>query len=294
MVRRIRSRTDRFRRATDESARLFSISISQAVGRYSGTLEITEPGPTPRTTWRRIEAPNCIEVADGLALIAALTIDPRAKVEAPEESELEPTPGQEEVVAPTPVPTTGEKPVPLPPPVTPEPAGKAYFGYGAGFTGTSGVAPVIMYGAMGFVEGSLPSRSAWFGPAARLTLRHVRHEGVSFPGGVAHIRLTTLALDLCPIRSATPAIELRLCGTVEAGSLEAEGTETDIPEQHRRGWFAAGGLVRATILLGRIGIEPGGGLLAPLRRDSFEFDSTQVGEVENVVLFAGLAITGRI
>jgi hypothetical protein len=300
VVRRIRARTDRFRPATSESARLFSISITESGGRYSGTLEITEPGPTPRTTWRRIEAPNCIEVADGLALIAALTIDPRAKVEAPDEPEAEEPATREEVVSPAPVEKPREEITPLPPPATREPPHKGYFGYGAGFAGASGVAPVVMYGAQAFIEGALPSRSAWFGPAARLTLRHLRHEGVSFPEaeGVAHIRLTTLALDFCPIRTAGRPFELRLCGTFEGGSLEAEGTGTDVPEQHSRGWLAPGGVVRVSVVLGRIGLELGGGFLAPLRRDSFVFDSNQVshqvGEVENVVLFAGLAITGRI
>jgi hypothetical protein len=235
-----------------------------------------------------------VEVADGLALIAALTIDPRAKVEAPEEPEAEQAPTQEPTVAPIPVEQPRETPSPLPPPATPRAAANGYFGYGTGFTGSSGIAPVVMYGAQVFIEGALPSRSAWFAPAARLTLRHLRHEGVSFEEGVAHIRLTTLALDLCPIGSAGVAVELRLCATLEGGSLEAEGTGTDAPEEHARGWLAPGGLGRVSLALGRIGLELGGGFLAPLRRDSFVFDSNQIGEVESVVLFAGLAITGRI
>jgi len=309
VVRRIQARTDRFRRVTDgASARTFSIAIAEAAGGFLGTLEITEPDPSGgRTTSRRIEAPRCIEVADGLALIAALTIDPRAAEAAIGEPEPETQPAEKPPTAPsTPAPK---------PPVAPaetraasaaeahvEDAGTtarerggsaSYLRFGAGFVAAGGVAPESMYGAQVLGElGMRPGRH-WFAWAARLNLRHVRREGLAFANGRADFRLTTAGIDLCPIRAPVPVLELGPCLTGEFGLLEAVGRENPEPQQSTRSWAALGGLLRAGVSLSQIGIEASAGAVVPLRRDRF-FLGTQIGEVKSVVWSAGFALTGRI
>jgi hypothetical protein len=290
---RLQARTDRFRRVTDDRpARSFGIEIAQLGGTYVGTLTITEPQADARPTSRRIEAPDCTEVAEGLALIAALTIDPRAKLEAPIETAPEPAP------APPPPVVKPAPPLP-PPPRSDQPARKLELRLGAGFVGSSGVAPELTYGGEGFFEIAVADDHAWFAPAFRLTfLRHVRREDIRFEQGTAHFRLTTMAVDLCPLRAPVPVLELRLCGTAEGGLFEAEGTDTLDPDQSVRFWSALGARLRVGAGLGRIGVQASIGAEAPLRRDSFVFDSpagpVTVNEVDAVVWFAGLGVSVRV
>jgi hypothetical protein len=307
VVRRIQARTDRFRRVTDTSStRTFSIAIAESSSGYLGTLEITEPDPAARTTSRRIEAPQCIEVADGLALISALTIDPRAaSVDAPiEEPGEEQTAGQESAT-PRPPP---DKPSPktesvLPPPErdTPEETdrsaraigGESYVRLGAGFVGVAGVAPQLMYGGQVFGElGVRPGRN-WLAWAARLSLRHVRREGLAFPEGKAHFQLSTAEADACPVRLPIPTLELGPCATGEFGLLESEGTDNDHPQQSQRAWAALGALLRAGVSMNHIGLEANAGAVAPLRRDRFVL-GTEIGSVDFLVWSASVAVTGTI
>ena len=281
---RILGRTDRIRQvAGDHAARTFSIEIVESGAGYSGTLEITEPEPEGRSTSRRIEATRCEEVADGLALIAALTIDPRAKLEAPDEkpAAAEPPIPEKRPQAPAP------KPTPPPPRRT-----VPYLQLGVGFVGVSGAAPALLYGGELFVEAGRIAPRGWFSPGLRLTLRHARNDSVAFDQGTAHFRLSAIAADLCPLRAPVPTLGLRLCATGEVGRLDAQGSQAPDP-QSRRGWAAVGSVLRASASTNRIGVEASIGCEAPLRRDRFVSDS-QIAEVKLVVLFAGLAVTGRI
>jgi hypothetical protein len=306
VVRRIQTRTDRFRRVTDaDTARTFSIAIAESPAGYFGTLEITEHEPG-RTTSRRIEAPQCIEVADGLALISALTIDPRAaSVDAPietpgaEQTAGQETPGRE---------TKPETPSPQPRASQPGPeidegeddtssapgaSRKSYVRLGAGAVAIGGVAPQLMYGGQVFAELGVRPGQHWLAWAARLNLRHVRREGLAFPEGKAHFRLSTVGVDLCPIRVPVPTLELGPCATGDVGLLESEGSDNPDSRQSRRAWVALGALLRAGVTLNHVGLEASGGAVAPLRRDRFVL-ATQIGEVDFLVWSAAIAVTGTI
>jgi hypothetical protein len=301
-----RSGVPRFRRVSDTStARTFSIAIAESDSGYFGTLEITEPALAGRTTSRRIEAPKCIEVADGLALISALTIDPRAaSVEAPiEEPGTEQTAAEETTAPKPPRETASPKPeTALPPPErdTPEPdrreravSGRSYVRLGAGFVGVGGVAPQLMYGGQVFGEFGLRPGRHWLAWAARLSLRHARREGLQFPEGKAHFRLSTAAAEVCPIRVPIPTLELGPCGSAEIGLLEAEGTDNQDPRQSQRTWAALGALLRAGVGSDHIGLEASASAVAPLRRDRFVL-VTQIGEVDFLVWSAAVAVTGTL
>jgi hypothetical protein len=290
VLRRIRARTERFQlRPDDVAARIFAIAIAESGGRYSGTLEITEPGPRARTTSRRIEAPICNEVAEGLALIAALTIDPRARLEVEEEPEKEQPPPREPVTPPPP-----PRPLPLPSGPEPEPPALPYLSSGAGLAAASGIAPASLWGMQAFVEVGKASEGNWLSPSLRLSVRHLRHDGIVFNEGIANFRLAAVAADVCPLRAASRTLEIRPCVTGELGSLRAAGTQTPDPQQSDRGWAAVGGLLRVAVWLGSLGLEASAGVEAPLRRDRFVLGETRIGEVKSVVVFGGFAITGRI
>lgn len=285
---RISGRTDRFRQVdVDNAARKFVIHIDTFGSSFAGTLEVTEREPEPRSTSRRIEGPRCEDVADGLALIAALTIDPRAKLQASEEKRVEVAPPRPKESPPPP----GRPPVRKAPP---RPSITPYWELGAGFSGMSGPAPAFLYGVEAFVEGGWLAEHRWFSPGFRLSGRHARHDDLAVGQGSVFFRLTTLAVDVCPIRAPVPAVGVRLCANGELGWLDAEGAGVPNIEQSHRGWAALGGALRASAGVDRIGLDAAFGAEAPLRRDRFFFFDSEVGEVSPVVLYVGLAITGRI
>lgn len=288
-IQRISARTDLFRRVLGPArARTFAIDITESGAGYTGTLTITDPGDT-RGTSRRIEAKSCDEVTDGLALIAALTIDPQAKLDAPvEEPAAEPEPKE-----PAQPPAPARRPAPRRVPAEPEALTVPYARAGAGFLLVHGAAPVVLHGAEGFVEIGRAGARTWFSPAIRLNGRTARHDAVAYPEGTAHFRLSTLALDLCPLRAAVPMPSLRLCATGELGWLEAEGTDVPEARQSRRGWAAVGGVLRAAASVSRIGLELSLGAEAPLRRDRFRL-VREIGQVELLVLFGSLNLTGYL
>jgi hypothetical protein len=141
---RARSRAPRMRIArSGERARMFLVEIEQQASRTSGRLTIRDP--EGRKTVREIEAKDCDEAVDALALIVALAVNPRAGApEAPStvSEETEPVlaaPAQEASapVAPARVPTPGLAATPLTPasartaPLWTFRAGLAGFGIGA-------------------------------------------------------------------------------------------------------------------------------------------------------------------
>ena len=287
LVGRIAGRTDRFREvAAGQTGRTFSIVITGSDGAYSGTFEITELEPSPRSSSRHIDAKSCEEVADGLALIAALTIDPRAKMEAVDEQ----PPKVEKPVPVTPPPP----PPPKPPPPAQNPDRSApYFELGAGFVGVTGAAPTLLYGGEGFVEAGFRSPLRWFSPGLRIAYRDALRDGVAFDQGSAYFRLSVVAVDLWPLRAPIPVVGIRLCAAGELGWLEAQGSEGASSVESRRGWGALGTALRIGASTSRVGIEASFGAEAPLRRDRFFFES-EIGEVNIIVFYAGLALTGRI
>jgi hypothetical protein len=286
---RISGRTDRFRQVAVESAsRGFVIQIDAVGSSFAGTLEITEREPEPRSTSRRIEGPRCEDVADGLALIAALTIDPRAKLEAVNEKPPQVAPPKPEKPPPPPPPPPPPK---MPPP---RPSTVPYFELGAGFAGVNGVGPAFLYGVEVFAEGGWLAEHRWFSPGFRLTGRHARHDDVAFDQGSVFFRLTALAVDVCPLRAPIPTVGIRLCANGEFGWLDAEGAGVPDTQQSSRGWAALGGALRISAAMNRIGLEAAIGGEAPLRRDRFFFFESEVGDVNPVVVYVGLAITGRI
>ncbi len=271
------------------------------------------PGERPATaapgerSTREIEAPNCDELVEGLALIAALVLAEASRAgdeaAAGEGSSPGDSPGaaqrDQNVAPPAPGPASAR---------AAEGAGGGTSGPGGAsawarptswFAGVHGIAVVGVFPEPGYGAGaSLALRwlSAPGEPELRLGARRTLRSGHRVSAAQADFSLTTARLSLCPLSgSPLPSASLGLCGDVEAGFIEASGSDIDLPQSERRAFVGVGGSAHARwMVLGRLGIELELGAVAPLRRDEYAFDDEAFHEVAAVTAAAALGLVVRL
>jgi hypothetical protein len=220
---------------------------------------------------RTLEAPSCAEVADALALVVALAIDPHASTEIP--------------AAPSPEPT---KPPPPPPPE--RGASWRFEGGLAGFV-ASGFAPEWLLGAQVSAGARLESTEFW-APVMRAGFGYVAEQSFAVTGGRASFGWVGGVLELCPVGiHPSSALSWLLCGRGELGSLRASGSNTVHPRSSNRTWEAAGpGTLLRFVFVRPLALEASASLLFPWARDRFLMGPVVVHEVPVAVGRAGLGL----
>jgi hypothetical protein len=235
-VTRIRARSTRARVALPgESARTFDVLVD-AGPPPSGRVMILDTD-IPFGT-RRVEADTCADVADALALVIALSIDPHASSPpvpapkpAPASDPVEPRPSAE--------PASDE-----PPRESGSTNQRGGLFAGADFAVTYGVAPSALLTASPYV-GWRSSAEGIFDPTIRLALVHATDDGHPVPTGSADYAWTAGRLDLCPTDWRWSSVRLIPCARIEGGVLTVAPHDVGLPERRVRPWFAAGLLARA-------------------------------------------------
>lgn len=257
------------------------VSGKRDEGPYLGTLAVTDEG---KPTTREIDGATCDEVADAMALVVALAIDPNAKTEIPS------TPTTTEA---PPIPLKKQAPVaPSPPPSRTAPA-PTYASRLAleGVVGF-GVAPSTTLGAgldVG-VERTTPEAA----PGLAFVL--AGHARASFEKTVftaAAPSADTIraigVLSLCPLRASGGPIVAELCGGLGVGLVRFEGEGAANPSAKMRFWSHVEGALVTTIALGRtafVGVRAS--LEAPLTRDELVFVRPEI------FVHRAAAITGNV
>lgn len=195
---------------------------------------------------RDVRAETCADVADALALVVALAIDPMARavpVASPPPSTPAPSAVEPEPVAPSPVvttPTVVEMPI-APSKVDARKGGA--FSLGTDVAIVTGAAPTTLVGVSPFVGGQWPIGS--MAASAHLGFVHARTGEVSVPGGAAAFTWNVGQLDGC--LTPWPAARARLsgCARMQAGVLDASGLQIASPKSESSAWFAVGPGLRA-------------------------------------------------
>jgi hypothetical protein len=286
----VRARTLKARRAeAGESARTFTVTVTQQAQRIHGRLKIEDP-PAPPSV-RDVSGEQCSEIVSALALITALAIDPRASTAPQATLPAPPKPPVEEKPAPEapedtpppalPPPVPAELPAPRPgPSPLPRSAPPALLpsallprwrtSLGMHFTLLGAVAPGILPGAEGFLALERTG-SATLSPAFRLSALWAESGAIRRGPALASFTWMAWRLEGCPLRF-TPSARVRLspCGLLDAGMLQAEGRGRAAAGRSLRPWIAPG-------LLGRLELEATkelffeveGGATFPLVRDTF-------------------------
>jgi hypothetical protein len=254
-----------------------------------GELVIVQPNG--KSSSRRLSAGSCAEATNAIALIIALTLDPRSASALPAAGRPDatgppPTPTSAPQTGPTPAPPAGNGPsrapggAPTARPTAPALSTEAPTRPGREAPPTRPadrepsvvvsppVASQARFGGgaaaqelFGVVPGALPGvgfyfiaaldREALWSPALVITGTHAWSSGLAETGGMAAFTLDAVTLDACALRLHLTQLEARACGTALYGQLGATGSDTYSPTRSTRPFAAAGGALLLSWQLGR-------------------------------------------
>jgi len=248
-----------------ESAATMQVELSTARDGAIGRLTFRpREGPLEgEALHREVSGTDCGSVAEGLALIAAVilnpagpTVDlqpaPSAVPQPPPSAVPRPPPSavpQPEAVGTRPASATapGAAPLPAAPPSAPaaQPNERLHLALGAELTLASGVGPDPAVIPGGFVDVDLPA------PLARWSTRLSAGRALSRPVqkppyGTVEFNLTDFRLEPCFRALGSAALRLRACALLEGGILEGDGSDPLGAEKPRRPVLEAGLGVRPT------------------------------------------------
>jgi len=264
----LEARSARVREArADEDAPAMRVELAEDDGQVFGRL-IYRPRDGPlegRESRRELRGTECASVAAGLALVAAVILDPSAAVGV--EVELfAPLPDR---ASPAARPPGAEQRKPLPP-IRSSP--HAHLSLGAAVEVAAGLGPNPGVMARGFVDLELPPPLS--AASNRLSLGRSDARSVDTTSGTAQIKLTDIRWEPCIDAWSPAAWHIRACGVVEGGVVNGEGTNTNGARTANRTLAELGGGLRANWLIHdllTLGFMVG--LSTPLARYRFYFSS---------------------
>jgi hypothetical protein len=253
------------------------VEVSETASGSRGTLRVG--GARPGKLVRSVTASSCEQVVNALALVAALSVDPEALLEAPDEPRPAPKP------AAPPAPAAAR-------PAAPNPnasSGKSSatkLSVGLTLTGRSGLAPELAWAPRPFVGISFRSQSGhtWgLGLSAAQT-----HGRASVDAGRADFTWSTARLEAFPWRFSYGRLRLEPALLLEAGQLRARGVAVTPAAEVLRPVLLVGGLGRLSFLaLDLLLLQIEAGPLLPVLRDRFYLR-------ENTTVFRIPAVTGFV
>jgi hypothetical protein len=110
----------------------------------------------------------------------------------------------------------------------------------------------------------------------RISAFHARNHPLGDPEK-AEFQLSGAGLDLCPLGAGGPRLDVRLCATGQLGALSGSGVDVAQPRAVESLWAAGGLLARAGLRLGtRFVLQLDAGAVVPARRTEFVFERPRV------------------
>jgi hypothetical protein len=249
----LESRTARLREAREgEHAITLIVETFRTAGGVRGQLTVRKPDGD--LTVREVPGLNCAEVESGMALIAALMVDPlagNAQQTRPHPLRALPARAAESTRAPA-TPPTSDWSLRIEPRLTIRTA----------------VAPGWTWGeALGAM---LTRQTSRFRPSAALSVHDARAT-VTKRQGSAELEWTAAELELCPFGARPGAAwDLRACASFQLGRLRGVGFQTVRPAEKSILWTSAGlSLAGRYQLVGPLWIGLEGAFTFPFSRERF-------------------------
>jgi hypothetical protein len=315
----LRARAPRVRRAAPhEEAATFDVAVAPERGRLAGRIFVEDAMRASRPS--QVAARSCDDVVAALALIAALSIDPRSGSAAPA---MVPAAAQGATTSPprdlppiatpaaaapepaalaVPVPAAPSEPTGAAQPAEPPrdrlplsispPKAKTALAHVSAVVGLDSVyAGIPVFARLGAQMRADWSRGFALGlgvAASEATLDRTN--------GGARLQWMTANVEACAFRlPLSAAVSVVPCIPLEGGLLSVTGTGAPNTVTQQRPWFTVGGLARLELALSaRFLVEARVGLAAPLVRDTFYFlPNTDVFRPPAVVGTGGLGVGVR-
>ncbi|MDF3069235.1 MAG: hypothetical protein K0R38_4836 [Polyangiaceae bacterium] len=263
-------------RAAEDAQIRFDVDLAPEPGQKRRLrVELDDGSSQDRT----IDADDCAEAAQSMAVIAAMILASRPATtqqpRLPPESEpkLESGPEPEPETEREPGPELEREPRRSPPAAAPSrrKARPTWFAVSAGVGLEGAAAPTPVYAPSASVElGSITG--ATLAPSLRLSVLYGRAENANTPAGDASFRLALARLHACAVRLGATRAELRLCAVLDAGALLARGIDARNERQQNMTWIGAGlGAIGHVALSRPLQLELAGGARTLFVRDEFIF-----------------------
>ena len=254
--------------------RKVEVHVRRTPAGFTGTVWLDQGASA-----REIDGPQCDAVMRGLALVAAVSLDPAsvAPAERAEKPAAQPAPAARPPLPPA---DTSESQQPR----ATEPV-RLGFGFGVAGGLLFGPASSALFGVE--VHGVITDFDRRF--LARFGVGRFANGDVAVENGRASFELTYAELGGCyrPIRAP---VALSGCLVLQAGSLEASGNPTPPlvdPKTSTQFWGAAGGRLGVALPLGRqLELGAAAGVLVPFRRYTYFFENPD-DEVHTSAVVAG-------
>jgi hypothetical protein len=162
---------------------------------------------------------------------------------------------------------------------------------GADFAVATDVSPQTLLGvspSLGWRSG----RASLLAPSVSAAFLRATSGTLTVPGGAAAFTWTVGRVDGCLVSWPPGAARLLGCLRVEAGLLEAAGSEVASPQTRQRGWFALGPLARGEWeLLSPLFVAAQAAVMVHVTADHFYFiPNTTVYDVPVVGLEASVGV----
>ena len=231
----VTARTGRARFAVDgEQLRLFTVRLEAIEGQTDGKLTIIDPGEPDAPSERGVRGRDCAVVVDALALVAALAIDPAARLTVPPPPPPKPPPA---IKPPPPPEPRLPAPLPLPRPRKPAEVGDWRLTMGAHAVASSGLGKLSAVLPV-FLDLAL-YEAGWLAPSFRLGVSWLPDRMVDNPAGSGDFYRVTGRVSGCPINGPLlSTLIVRPCIGMEAGVLHAERADLSGTNDSDNGWLS--------------------------------------------------------
>jgi hypothetical protein len=266
----------------EEADLVFRIELFEEHGAARGRLTVRERDG--HETVRVVPGADCREVITGLAVIAAILVDPEVPSRGSSSAAAERLESRDSASS------TGTVPSTRP--------GWA-FGAGAGPLVQAGVAPSARPGAG--VEAHIASKALRVvSPLFALGAYYTLAKTVPTPSGSAELNWWAIRASACPFRWPEQSnVTLRACALLDVGRLTGSGSHTDGGQSRSGAWVAMGAGARVDLApISGFLITLETGALAPLVPHRFYFapdsEANTAFVTPDAAVFGRIALAGRL
>lgn len=297
---RIAARSSRIEVADEASLVAQVVVTLPRPGTVVGDLVLGPVGSFERP--RRVVARTCAEAADGVALIIAVTLDPKLRRPGPANADRDHVARAGAKGTNAPPPAAGERPAseaPAPPLVPAAPPTESVLVSGARTRRELGVslegqtifgaAPSVLPGIAVYVTAALDRPGPW-SPALILGGTHVWRSDLPETGGAATFTLDAANLEACPLRWRWAHLTARPCATALVGRLASHGSGATPMQAGASRPFAAAGAALAFGFGAKLEVSGRLGAGVTLLRDSYELANDVFYRAAAVTISASLGV----
>lgn len=305
-VERVRAYTTRWSRVRNDTgnARAIRVQANARAHESSARGQLTVTGIDGEATERTLSAPNCDALAEALAIMVAVAIDPSALTghdaePAPPAPDLPPRKAEPEPLVVTTSPADAARTEPPKRSVAARPSSDRLRMSAAvrGAVTSTVIQAALPVGELAVaIEGSFEHLPAWVRPSLSIGLRRSLPTDVALRGGTIEFLWTAANVRLCPLGVATlhGAIDLALCVEADIGVLHAEAQGYDDSRKSSLFWLDWGASTRGALALGKHAfVDASVAILAPSAhsRRPFELASGALASRAPVVgILAGAGV----